>query len=51
MTQPLPGSDEAVAQGCACPTGLNAGLRKLAYDGELVTFWTTKNCKLHGQDK
>jgi len=42
--KPNPGSDEAVAQGCACPVmdnckgqGIGAGL-----------FWINQECPLHG---
>lgn len=51
MSQPNPGSDDAVAKGCTCPV-LDNGRGRGAYqiDGKWV-FWTNAQCPLHGSNK
>lgn len=45
MTQPNPGSDEAIAQGCTCPVLDNGhGNEEL---GKERGFWISGDCPLH----
>ena len=43
-TNPTPGSDEAIAQGCTCPVLDNAHGQGLG-DG---LFWVNQDCPIHG---
>jgi hypothetical protein len=47
-SNPTPGSDEAIAQGCTCPV-LDNGRGRGAYqvDGKWQ-FWINADCPLHG---
>jgi len=50
-TQPNPGSDEAIEQGCRCPRLDNAkGRGAWGSEGEDAVFWITPSCPLHGAE-
>ncbi len=46
---PNPGSDEAIALGCKCPTLDNAHGKGARGDPDL--FWINKDCPIHGGKK
>ena len=47
MTNPTPGSPEAIRKGCTCPARDNNGGRGFG-DPANPMYWVNNNCPLHG---
>ena len=47
---PTPGSDEAIALGCRCPSIDNGHGRGRGGDGKKYGWFINENCPLHGKD-
>ncbi len=50
INPPLPGSPDAIAQGCTCPVLDNAHGRGRLGDGDRYGWWINAECPLHGKD-
>ena len=49
MTEPNPGSKEAIEQGCTCPRMDNNNGAGVLFNGEIV-FWYHATCPLHVEE-
>lgn len=48
VSNPNPGSQEAIKVGCTCPVMDNAGGRGIDFGGEIL-FWMNSLCPIHGE--